>query len=89
MADAPADAAPVVEAKPQKKRSPNRLVVEEAMNDDNSVTLSALGMEVVVDVSLLLAKRQAEHFAVWCTAIVVSAWRTIPGATCPVSMIFK
>ena len=89
MADAPADAAPVVEAKPQKKRSPNRLVVEEAMNDDNSVTLSALGMEVVVDVSLLLAKRQAEHFAVWCTAIVVSAWRTIPRATCPVSIIFK
>lgn len=88
MADA--DAAPVVEAKPQKKRSPNRLVVEEAMNDDNSVTLSALGVEVVVvDVSLLLAKRQAEHFAVWCTAIVVSAWRTIPGATCPVSIIFK
>eukprot|EP00913_Durusdinium_trenchii_P009312 g8751.t1 len=38
--------APVPEAKPQKKRSPNRLVVEEAMNDDNSViSLSQAKME--------------------------------------------
>ena len=36
MADG--EAAPMVEApRPTKKRSPNRLVVEEAMNDDNSV----------------------------------------------------
>ena len=40
MADAeaaPAAPVPVEAPKPQKKRSPNRLVVEEAMNDDNSV----------------------------------------------------
>ena len=35
------EAAPVAEApRPTKKRSPNRLVVEEAMNDDNSVPLA-------------------------------------------------
>ena len=35
-----------VEVKPTKKRSPNRLVVEEAMNDDNSViSLSQAKME--------------------------------------------
>merc|ERR1719284_1445827 len=46
-----ADAAPVVPAAPaptplKKKRSPNRLVVEEALNDDNSViSLSQAKME--------------------------------------------
>ncbi|CAL1135136.1 unnamed protein product, partial [Cladocopium goreaui] len=41
-----APSAPVPDAKPQKKRSPNRLVVEEAMNDDNSViSLSQAKME--------------------------------------------
>ena len=34
------EAAPVEAPKPTKKRSPNRLVVEEAMNDDNSVPLA-------------------------------------------------
>ena len=41
MADAeaaPAAPVPVEAPKPQKKRAPNRLVVEEAMNDDNSVS---------------------------------------------------
>ena len=32
----PAAPVPADPAKPQKKRSPNRLVVEEALNDDNS-----------------------------------------------------
>lgn len=34
------EAAPVEAPRPTKKRSPNRLVVEEAMNDDNSVPLA-------------------------------------------------
>ena len=37
MADAEPAPVPVEAPKPVKKRSPNRLVVEEAMNDDNSV----------------------------------------------------
>ena len=34
----PAAPVPADPAKPQKKRSPNRLVVEEALNDDNSAS---------------------------------------------------
>eukprot|EP00403_Amphidinium_massartii_P008861 CAMPEP_0178421320 /NCGR_PEP_ID=MMETSP0689_2-20121128/26586_1 /TAXON_ID=160604 /ORGANISM="Amphidinium massartii, Strain CS-259" /LENGTH=780 /DNA_ID=CAMNT_0020042827 /DNA_START=74 /DNA_END=2417 /DNA_ORIENTATION=+ len=46
MADNAAAPAPAAEAAPQKKRSPNRLVVEEALNDDNSViSLSQAKME--------------------------------------------
>eukprot|EP00913_Durusdinium_trenchii_P011160 g10481.t1 len=44
--EAPSAPPAVPDAKPQKKRSPNRLVVEEAMNDDNSViSLSQAKME--------------------------------------------
>jgi transitional endoplasmic reticulum ATPase len=46
QAVAPAAAAPATATGPTKKRSPNRLIVEEALNDDNSVvSLSAAKME--------------------------------------------
>merc|ERR1719498_2187744 len=50
MADAPEQApvaaAPAADGAPKKKRSPNRLIVEEALNDDNSViSLSQAKME--------------------------------------------
>lgn len=42
------EAAPVEAPRPTKKRSPNRLVVEEAMNDDNSVPLAKQWWQQVV-----------------------------------------
>jgi hypothetical protein len=67
MADAePTAPVPVEAPKPQKKRSPNRLVVEEAMNDDNSVPSPAAGFKTPI------ALQQA--YAAYAVSVKSWAW---------------
>ena len=61
------EAAPVEAPRPTKKRSPNRLVVEEAMNDDNSVPLAKQWWHQVVLQELSICKifRIHVNLSIW------------------------
>ena len=50
MSDAAAAAPPAEDVKPQKKKNPNRLMVDEASNDDNSVV--ALNLATMEELQL-------------------------------------